>query len=154
MKRVITIALTMLMSSAAFAQFIPPHSNDPHPPANQPSYQLPSPLSRPGVPQFPGAAHSNDPYYRKNTARPSWPQTMPAPDTSPTLRYYPPSSTPPAMVRRRAEGRQVTSPRRNRNPVMTLQQCLDNWDRNTGMTRKAWNSTCRRLANSGRIGVN
>jgi hypothetical protein len=58
------------------------------------------------------------------------------------------------MVRRRAEGRQVTSPRRGRNSAMSLEQCFRNWDRSTGMTRRAWNNTCRRLAASGRIGVN
>ncbi len=131
----------------AFAQFIPPHSNDPHPPANQPAYQLPSPLSRPGLPQYPGAAHSNDPYYTKTE-----------PTRAPTL--IPPSAAPYPSVSReqlRQPWRYSTQPvavERGKKPVkksVSLAQCYKKWDPGLSVTRASWEQNCRRLASAGRV---
>jgi hypothetical protein len=160
--RPLLIALSAFAVAAAatpaLAQYKPPHWNDPHPPANQPSYQLPSsPLARPGLPGYPGAPHFNDPHYRRTEPRIEWPRDNP-PNYSPnpTLGSSRPpySYTPPAVVerrggKRRAAGRPPSAAER----TISIEQCYRNWDPGTRMSRTAWNSTCRRLAVNGRVGL-
>ncbi len=136
------LTLALALAAPAFAQHIPPHSNDPHPPANQPSYQLPSPLSRPGVPGYPGAAHSNDPHYTRTEPRPSWPTTTVPPSAqfpSPNPLYQPPLYTSPRVVRRAPQSK-LRKPRAAR-----LAECYRKWDRSLRISRANWQSTCRRV---------
>lgn len=161
------VAALAALASPALAQFIPPHSNDPHPPANQPAYQLPNPLSRPGVGQYPNAPHSNDPHYAKTEPGISWPK---APVTSPrsggslfeqTLRQQRRATVRSApLVSMERRGGAATAPlpsalkpsQRSRHGAASLEQCYRNWDAGTRMTRASWDETCRRLEGSGRIG--
>jgi hypothetical protein len=149
---ILAAACALALSAPAHGQYIPPHSNDPHPPANQPSYQLPGPLSRPGVGQYPGAPHSNDPYFRKTEPRIEWPQSTIPPSargsTPPlVIQQYPPSNYRPPAARRQDKAR-------DRKPkTISLEQCYRNWDRTTRMTRSAWERTCRRLSKQGRVRI-
>ena len=164
------MAAIAALACPAAAQFIPPHSNDPHPPANQPAYQLPSPGSlttRPGIPGYPNAPHSNDPHYTKTEPRISWPN---APVTSPrsggslfekTLRQQQRTtirSAPLVSMERRGAAGATRQPsalkpsQRSRHGAGSLEQCYRNWDAGTRMTRASWDETCRRLDGSGRVG--
>lgn len=137
-----TIALTL--DAPALAQYIPPpHSNDPHPPANQPSYQL-RPFARPGVPGVPGAAHSNDPYYRKTEPQITWPKTMPIPDSSPRI-------TPPVQGAPLAPRGGRPRAERARPPAKNLKECLSRWSPREAISQAEWNAACRRLEVSGRV---
>lgn len=146
----ILLSLAAAMTAPVAAQHIPPHSNDPHPPASQPAYQLPSPLSRPGVPQYPGAAHSNDPHFRKNEATIVWPSAPATPDTR-----FP--STPPQYRTQpytRSTGRvprkkEAAKPAKKK--TATLEECFGRWYAEVGMSRASWDNNCRRLAAEGRL---
>ena len=136
------LTLALALAAPALAQHIPPHSNDPHPPANQPSYQLPSPLSRPGVPGYPGAAHSNDPHYTRTEPRPSWPTTTIPPSPPSASRnplYQPHLNTSPRAVRR------TTTSKLRKPRAASLAECYRKWDRGLRVSRANWQSTCRRV---------
>lgn len=144
------LVVALFLAPPALAQHIPPHSNDPHPPSNQPAYQLPSPLSRPGVPQYPGAAHSNDPHFTRTEPRITWPAPGPAPDTrfpsTPQQYQRPPYSySSPRGTRPKAEAKP------HKAKAANLEQCYAKWDSAIGLTQAAWERNCRRLAAEGRV---
>jgi len=150
----LAIALALVFPTQVLAQtpYIPPHSNDPHPPANQPSYQLqPSPFARPGVAGYPNAPFSNDPHYTRNISRPAWPKAPATPSAqfpsipSQSLPQYT-GSTPRAMRSKAARKEQ-------KDRTISLQQCYGNWDRGTRMSRSDWETTCRRLSVNGRVAI-
>lgn len=146
----LALLLAVFMHVPAVAQHIPPHSNDPHPPANQPAYQLPSPLSRPGVPQFPGAAHSNDPHFRKNESTITWPTSPVIPDarfpsTPPQYRAQPYPRSTSRPPRKQEEAKPATK------KSVSLEECYGRWYDGVGMSRAGWDSNCRRLAAEGRL---
>lgn len=156
--RALALCALAAVAAPALAQYKPPHFNDPHPPANRPAYQLPpTAFPRPDLPGYPGAPHFNDPHYRRTQPRIEWPRDNP-PNYSPnptreSLRQ-PYSYTPPAVVERRGGKRSGTSPRtRTAERTISIEQCYRNWDPSTRMSRASWNSTCRRLAVNGRVGL-
>ena len=107
------VMLALSLSGPALAQYVAPHSNDPHPPAVQPSYQLPNPLSRPGIAGYPNAAHSNDPHFNQTESRPTWPSSPVTPSaqfpsTSPGY-----SSVPYWTTKQAPRGKAAETRRRN-----------------------------------------
>jgi hypothetical protein len=151
----ILLSLAVTTNAPAAAQHIPPHSNDPHPPANQPAYQLPSPLSRPGVPQYPGAAHSNDPHFRRNEATIVWPSAPVTPDarfpsTPPQYTTQPyQRSTRRAPAQRAPVRKEAAKPAKKK--TATLEECFGRYYDGVGMSRASWDNNCRRLAAEGRL---
>lgn len=152
---ILALAASVPLAAPVRAQYIPPHSNDPHPPANQPSYQLPNPLARPGVPQYPGAAHSNDPHFRKTESVPQFPlsPSVQTPDTRPVIRRYPSQSTPRSVTKQeRVERAARLDSAKGRK--ISLDECYRKWDSALGVSRAGWEQSCRRLASDGRIRTN
>ena len=151
----LAIALAPLAAtSSAWAQYIAPHSNDPHPPANQPRYQLPSPLARPGVPGMPNAAHSNDPHYTKTLPTPAIPSTPPY-ATAPSGSMFP--SVRSDQLRRydyqtgRRPSRAERAGKKRVPKSVSLAQCYKKWDAALRVTRASWEANCRRLAKEGKV---
>src|SRR5262245_35323379 len=147
------LSLALCLTAPAMAQYIPPHSNDPHPPANQPSYQLqPSPLARPGVAGYPNAPYSNDPYYTKTVPQLAWPTPPPGP--SARFPSIPPQyTTPPLGSSTPRAFRGKTAKQQKKDRTISLQQCYRNWDPGTRMSRASWDSTCRRMSVDGRVAI-
>jgi hypothetical protein len=145
---VLALAQSLALATAGFAQYIPPHFNDPHPPANQPAYQLPTPLSRPGIPGMPNAPHFNDPHYSKT--EPSRAPTMIPPTSAPFPSISRGQLRQPSYQSSRV-AREAEAARRRSHKSVSLADCYGKWDAGLKVTRGAWEQNCRRLAAEGKV---